>query len=41
MEKIKKAIEDIVEFVSFGKIKLCICVNTEECEGSKCCKKEK
>jgi hypothetical protein len=41
MEKFKKAIEDIVEFVSFGKIKLCICVNTEECKGTKCCKEKK
>jgi 3-oxoacyl-(acyl-carrier-protein) synthase len=41
MEKITKAIEEAVEFISFGKIKLCICVNTKECKSTKCCKKEK
>lgn len=41
MEKFKKAIEDIVEFVSFGKIKLCIRINTEECKRKKDCKKAK
>jgi hypothetical protein len=40
MEKVKKAIEDIVEFVSFGKIKLSICVCKEECKKKECCKKE-
>jgi len=41
MEKITKAIEDIMEFISFGKVKLCICVNAKECKSKKDCKKAK
>jgi len=41
MEKFTKAIEEAVEFISFGKVKLCICVNTKECKGKKDCKKAK
>ena len=40
MEKITKAIEKAVEFISFGKVEICICVN-KECKEKKCCKKEK
>jgi hypothetical protein len=40
MEKITKAIENIIGFVSFGKIELSICVCKEECKKKECCKKE-
>jgi len=40
MEKITKAIEDVIEFISFGKVKLCICIN-KECKSKKDCKKAK
>lgn len=41
MEKITKTIEEVVELISFGKVKLCICVNTKECKSKKDCEKAK